>query len=114
RLGEILIRVTLRVPMIEMLYEALTVRLRRVVLRVRRGGSAEQSPPRRSASKGICVVDCVSRFMPNDLQALLGITPFDFEHLGQLQLGQARVRKIEGNRDARNAVGREPLVGQPE
>ena len=41
------------------------------------------------------------------------IAAFDFEHLRQLEPREPRMRQIEGNRDARNAVGREPLVRQP-
>ena len=46
-------------------------------------------------------------------QARLGIAAFDFEHLRELELRQARMREVEGDGDAGHAVGREPLVGQP-
>ena len=47
------------------------------------------------------------------LQARFGIAAFDFQHLRELELGQPRMREVEGNRDARHAVGREPFVGEP-
>ena len=38
----------------------------------------------------------------------------DFEHLLALEPGEPRVREVEGDGDARDAIRREPLVGQPE
>ena len=42
------------------------------------------------------------------------VAALDLEHLRELQLLQPRVREVERDRDAGDAVGREPLVGQPE
>jgi hypothetical protein len=56
----------------------------------------------------------VARLVAQDAQAPLGVAAFDFQHLRELELGQPRVRQVERDGDARNAVRREPLVRQPE
>src|SRR5439155_21803779 len=112
-LGEIFSRVALRVPMIEMLHKALAVGLRRVVLGVWRGREAEQPAPRGPAPQLIRVVDRVTGLVTQDSQARFKIAAFDLEHLGELEPRQPRMREIEGDGDARHAVRREPLVGQP-
>ena len=113
RLREIFVGMALRVPVIEMLDEALAVRLRRVVLGIRRRRAAEQPAPRRPPAQVVRVVDRVAGFVAQDLQARRSIAAFDFEHLRQLELLQPRMREVEGDRDARDAVRREPLVRQP-
>ena len=103
----------LRVPVVEVLDEALAVRLRRVVLGIRRRRRAEEAPPRRPAPELVRVVDGVAGLVAQDAQARLRVAAFDLEHLRQLELRQPRVREIERNGDAGHAVRREPLVGQP-
>ena len=51
--------------------------------------------------------------VPEDPQAGFRISALDFEHLRELELGQSRMREIEGDGHAGDAVRREPLVGQP-
>ena len=43
-----------------------------------------------------------------------GVAAFDLEHLRELELREPRVRQVERDGDAGHAVGREPLVRQPE
>ncbi len=43
-----------------------------------------------------------------------GVAALDLEHLRLLEPREARVREVEGNRDAGHAVRAEPLVRQPE
>src|SRR5438067_68514 len=59
-LRKIFVGMALRVPVIEMVDEAFAVRLRRVVLGVRGGRRAEQTPPRRTAPEQVRVVDGVA------------------------------------------------------
>jgi hypothetical protein len=55
----------------------------------------------------------VPGFVPQNPHAPFGLASLDFEHLGELQLRQTRMREIEGNGDSWDAIGREPLVRQP-
>ena len=80
----------LRVPVIEVLNEALAVRLGRVILGVIQFRTAEETPARRPASQSIGVVDRVPDLVPQDAETRLGIAPFDFEHVGQLEPGEPR------------------------
>ncbi len=41
------------------------------------------------------------------------IAAFDLEHLTLFELFQPRMRQVERDGDTADAVGREPLVGQP-
>ena len=52
-------------------------------------------------------------FVSQDAHAFLVSAAFDLQHLFAFQLHQPRMRKIKRNRDARHAIGREPLFGQP-
>ena len=99
--------------MIEMLHEALAVGLGRVVLGILDRRVAEQAAAGGTASQVIGVVDGVPGFMTQDPQARPWIAAFDLQHLGELELRQTRMRQVEGNRDAGDAVRGEPLVGQP-
>src|SRR5438067_12564812 len=56
----------------------------------------------------------MSGLVPQDAHAPLRRSAFDFEHVRALEPLEARMRKIEGNRHTRHAVGREPFVRQPE
>ena len=51
--------------------------------------------------------------VPQDPQARLGIAAFDLEHLRELELREPRMREVERDGDAGDAVRREPLVRQP-
>ncbi len=113
RLGEIFVRMALRVPVIEVLDEALAVRLRRVVLRIGDRRITEDAPARRPASQRVRVVDCMADFVTQDLQAREFVAALHLKHLRKLQLLEARIREIKRNRDARHPVGCEPFVGQP-
>src|SRR5438093_738983 len=102
---------TLRVPVIQVLHEAFAVRLWRVVLGVRRVRVAEDAPSRRPPAEVVGVVDRMAGLMTQDAQAPGGLTALDLEHLRELQPGEPRVREIERDGDAWDAVGGEPLVG---
>ena len=114
RLREVLVRVALRVPAVEVQDEALAVGLRRVVvgiLHVRRAEELLAPPP---LTQLVGVVDGVSRLVPQDLQAPRVGAPLDLEHLRAFELLEPRMREVERDRHTRHAVGREPFRGQPE
>src|SRR6185436_13576322 len=64
--GKVFVGMALRVPVIKMLDEALTVRLWCVVLRIRRGGCAEQPAASGAPADLIRVVEGVSDLVPED------------------------------------------------
>ena len=97
-----------------MLDEALAVGFRRVVLRILQVRRSEDLLAPAPLAQFVRVVDCVARFVPQDLHAPFGRAPFDLEHLRLFEFLEPRVGEVEGNRDAGHAVGREPFVRQPE
>ena len=114
RFREILVRMALRVPAVEVQDEALAVGLRRVVvgiLHVRRAEDLLAPPP---LTQLVRVVDGMSGLVPQDLQAPRVRAPLDLEHLGAFELLEPRMREVEGNRHTRYPVGREPLRREPE
>src|SRR6185503_4944078 len=60
RLGEVFVRVALRVPRVQMQHEALAVRLRRVELWIRFRGRAEDLASLASSTEAVGVVDDVA------------------------------------------------------
>src|SRR6185436_2414727 len=60
-----------------------------------------------------CVVDRMAHLMPENAHAPFWRASLDFEHLGEFQSRQARMREIKRNRDPGDAIGREPLVREP-
>ena len=71
----------------------------------------QQPPPQGVATQVVGVVDGVPGLVPQDAQTGLIVTALDFEHLRRFELGEARVDEIEGHRDGRHAIRREPFVG---
>ena len=114
RLGEVLVGMALRVPRVDVLHEALAVRLRIVELRIRLRRAAKQRTPLPPQAQLVDVVDHVPGFVPENAHAPLVIAAFDLEHLRLFQPLQARMRQIEGHGHRRRAVRREPLVGNVE
>src|SRR5207244_823243 len=113
-LGEVLVGMALGVPMIKMMDEALAVRLRRVVLGVRRRGRTEQATPCGTATEQVGIVDGMAGLVPQNAKTRVSITALHLQHLRELEVREARMREVERNRDARHAVGGEPLVRKPE
>ena len=99
---------------IDVLHEALAVRLRVVELRVRLGGAAEQRAPLPPQAQLVGVVDDVAGLVAQDAHAPLVIAALDFEHLRLLEPLEPRMRQVERHRHRRRAVRREPLVGDVE
>ena len=113
RLGEILVRVALRVPRVEVEHEALAVRPGRVVLGVGIGRAAEQLLSAPAPPQAIGVLDGVTGLVAQDPEAPLPGPALYLEHLALLQPGEPRMGEIERNRHPGHAVRAEPLVGQP-
>ncbi len=78
--------------------------------RARRAEQLEPLPPPLQVKR---VVDRVTRLVAQDLHAPLVLAALDFEHLALFELLEPRMREIERNGDAADAVGREPFVGEP-
>jgi len=70
--------------------------------------------PLAPAMKLIGMLKGVPTLVAKDLHALLARTPFHFQHLPPLQAQEPRVRKVKGNGETRNAIGRKPLAGKPD
>jgi hypothetical protein len=95
-------------------HEAAAVGPGQVELRVRVRAAAEEGlapPPLAQVER---VLNGVARLVAQDLEEPIGRAAFDLEGLLLFQARQARVREIEGDRDAGDAVGAEPFPGQPE
>ena len=104
----------LRVPRIEMQHEALAVWLRRVELRIGLARRSKRVLPLTAAAQTKRVVDGMSGFVPEDAHAPLVFAAFDLEHLGFLQLLEARVGQIERDGDRRPTIRCEPFIRQIE
>ena len=111
RLGEILVRVLLRVPARDVPHEAARERDGPVVLAVGAAERSEQRPPFRLAVEPVGVVEGVARLVAHvhhDLAGVLEIVHFLFE-LRELGVGE-----VEGDADHRLPGGAAPLVGEVE
>ena len=96
-----------------MQHEALRVRLRQVEIRILDRRLAEHPHAAPAAAQRVGVVERVAGLVPQDLQAPLGRAAFDLQHLRCLEPHQPRMRQIERDGDAGDAVRREPLGRQP-
>jgi len=59
------------------------------------------------------VVNGVTGLVSQQPYALGLGSPLDLEDLGSFEALQSRVGEVEGNRDARNAIRREPFLREP-
>ena len=59
------------------------------------------------------VLNRVARFVAEQPQAIGPVATLDLEDLRALEALEPGVREIEGDRDAWDAVGREPFLGEP-
>ena len=75
---------------------------------------SEQANPLALEVQTKCIVERVARFMTQNAHALDVAAAFNFAHELTLEFHQARVSQIKWNRKTGNAVGREPLCGQPD
>src|SRR5262249_52211449 len=112
-LGEILVRMALRVPQPQMLDEMPAGRVRPVIPRIAPRGWSEQPLPATPAVQLIGVLHHVPGFVAQDAHALRPGAAFDVEDLLLLELHQPRMREIEGERDAQRIVRAEPFARDP-
>ena len=111
---EVLVRVALGIPGIEVEDEALAVGFWRVVIGVGIGGFAKQFLPASPSTQEVCVLNGVPGLVAEDTHAPLGSPALDFEELIQLKPCQAGMGHVKGNGASWNAVGREPVIRKPE
>src|SRR5262249_10385173 len=112
-LGEILVRMTLRIPEPQALDELLARGIGAVVARISLGRRAEQLLPAAAAMQLIGLLHHVSGLMAQDAHALGPGATLDLDDHLLLELHQPRVRQEEGDRDPRGAFGAEPFARKP-
>ena len=113
RLGEILVRMALRVPQPQMLDEISAGRIRPVIARIALRGSAEQLLPLATALQLIGVLHHVAGFVAKNAHAFGPGAALDVDDHLPLELHQALVGEIERDRDARRVFRAEPLARDP-
>src|SRR5262249_37338003 len=107
---EILVRVTLGVPHAEMLDEVSARGVWPIVARISLRRRTEQLLPASAAMQLIGVLQHVSGFVPENAHALRHGPALHVDDLLSLQPPQARMGKIERDRDPRRVVRAEPLA----
>ena len=112
-LGEILVRMALRVPEPQVLDEIPARRIGPVIGRIASRRWAEQLLPAAAAMELIGVLDHMAGFVAEDAHAFGPGAALDVEDDLLFELHQARMRKIERKGDAGRRVGAEPLAGNP-
>ena len=98
---------------LEMSHEFPAVRMWRIGVRIFYLRAPEELDATLPASEAIRIVDSVSRLVSHEPQKASPRSTFDLLHLSSLERLQPLVGKIEGNREARHAVGAKPLVRKP-
>ncbi len=114
RLGEVLGRMALRIPVLEMQHVALAPRLNRVVASVAHGGAAEDLSPVAASAQREGGVDGVAELVAQQPQAPRPVPSFGLAHHAALEAHEARVPQEERHGDAGHAVRREPFGRKPE
>ncbi len=113
RLGEVLRRMALRIPVPEVQYVAPAAGTRRISVGVGCRRTAEYAPPAGPAPEPVGIVDRMAGLVTHDAVTPFPVAAFHLAHHLPLQLKQARVREIEGHGEAGDAVRRKPLGRQP-
>src|ERR1043165_3617904 len=111
--GEVFRRMCLRVPGGQVQYVLATLRPWFVEVGIRLRERAEELAVLAFEVEAKSGVERVAGLVPQDAHALLVGAALDFQHLAAFELHQPRVRQVERDRDARHAVRRKPLLGQP-
>ena len=96
-----------------MLHEAAAAGTRPIGIRIRERCRPEHFAPAPPPPQAIRRVEGMTGFVAQDAHEPVAVAPFHFAHETPLDAAEARMRKIEGDGDAGNAVGREPLLRQP-
>ena len=104
-LGEVLVRMTLRVPAVEMEHVAFAVTASACSSR----GTDRRRAEHRAGAGGGCGADTHcrwrARLRAGGSSCTIRGAPFDLEHLCPLQLLEPGMCQVEGNRHAGNAIG---------
>src|SRR5689334_2437096 len=103
----------LRVPRGQMQHVLATLRPWFVKLGIRLRKRAEELAVLAFEVESKSSIERMTGLVPQDAHALLVGAALDLEHLAAFELHQARVCEVERDRDARDAVRREPLLGEP-
>ena len=112
-LGEILVRMALRVPEPKMLDEIPTRRIRPIIARIAGRRAAEQLLPAAAAVQLVGVLHHVPGLVPEDAHAFRARAAFDVDDHLALEPHQARMRQIEREGDAGRVLRAEPLARNP-
>ena len=112
RLDEILVRVVLRVVVIEMAHEAFAVRTEAIRVRIGFRRMSEHALPTALAIQIVGISERMPGFVAQKFHAPIVVVPFGFEHHFSLKLDQPRMRQIERNADYRLVLRRQPFIGQ--
>src|SRR6266496_2592390 len=112
-LGEILVRMALRIPAPKVLDIAPAGRIGPVIARVAFRGWAEQLLPAPAAVQLVGVLHGMAGFMTEDGHALGPGATLDLEHHFLLELHQAGMGEIERDRNAGRVCRAEPLARYP-
>ena len=113
RLGEVLNRVRLCIPAGKVDDMAPALRPRLVGFRIGLLRITEQLAVAIALVKLVGVVERVTRLVPENAPALRLAGALHLEHLAALQAHQARMREIEGDREAQHPIRREEFLRQP-
>jgi hypothetical protein len=113
-LGEVLYRMALGVVVVEVMDEASAARARNVGRAVGSRCRTEALTPALAPVEPVGVVEGVTRLVAQELHAGRASTALHFEHLATLECDEPGVRQVEGNGESRDAVGREPVRGEPD
>src|SRR5262245_62047313 len=112
-LGEILVRMALRIPKPKMLDITPAGRIGPIVARVAFRGQAEQLLPASAAVQLVGLLHRMAGLMTENGHALRPSAALDVEHHFLLKLHQAGMSEIEWDGNARRAVRTEPLARYP-
>src|SRR6266567_6001604 len=112
-LGEILVRMALRIPAAQVLDIAPAGRIGPVIARVAFRGRAEQLLPAPAAVQLVGVLHGMTGFMTQNRHALRPGAALDLEHHFLLELHQAGMGEIERDRNAGRVFRAEPLARYP-
>src|SRR5688572_2817741 len=114
RLGEVLGRMALRVPVTEVQHEVAARGPRTIDVRVRARSLAERAPPLFAPADPVGVVERVGYLVTQNARHPVRVAAFDLAHEAALQALQAWMRHVERHGDAGHAVRREPFFGEPQ
>jgi hypothetical protein len=113
RLGEVFDRMCLRIPTIEVLDETLARWVRAIELGVGLGRVAKRTLPELASLEVVRVLQRVARLVTEQAHALQTGAALHLEHHLPFEADESRMRQIERDADAGDAVRRAPFVTQP-